>query len=135
MTPGELCRLGSFCPDFSLTGVSDVGRTDSSPSAMPLVSKRARSARRVPLLNRRYSRLPPKYSPTSIFLSACCPVEARQAYVYSEDRRVVDGSAGYASRRGAPIDLPYPVRADRGDKHAHSRRWAWSVMSTSTSEC
>lgn len=41
MTPGELCRRGSFCPDFSLTGVSKAGRTDSSPSAMPLVcSKR-----------------------------------------------------------------------------------------------
>lgn len=38
MTPGELCRPGSFCPDFSLTGVSEAGRTDSSPSAMSLVS-------------------------------------------------------------------------------------------------
>lgn len=40
MTPGELCRPGSFCPDFSLTGVSEAGRTDSSPSAMSLVSSK-----------------------------------------------------------------------------------------------
>lgn len=41
MTPGELCRVGSFSPHFALTGVSEAGRTDSSPSAMPLVcSKR-----------------------------------------------------------------------------------------------
>lgn len=40
MTPGELCGLGSFCPDFSLTGVSEAGRTDSSPNAMPLVSSK-----------------------------------------------------------------------------------------------
>lgn len=40
MPPGELCRVGSFSPDFSLTGVSEAGRTDSSPSAMPLVSSK-----------------------------------------------------------------------------------------------
>lgn len=40
MPPGELCRVGSFSPDFSPTGVSEAGRPDSSPSAMPLVSSK-----------------------------------------------------------------------------------------------
>ena len=40
-------------------------------------------------------------------------------YAYS---RVADGGAGSAARgRVAPMDLPYPVRADRGDGHAYIR--------------
>lgn len=78
MTPGELCRVGSFCPDFSLT--SEAGRTDSSPSAMPLVSSKRGS-----FGTARGIAQPPVQPATaqilsiSIFLSACCLVEARQA--------------------------------------------------------
>lgn len=80
MTPGELCRPESFCPDFSLTDVSEAGRTDSSPSAMPLVSSKRGSFGTVRSIAQ------PPVQPASaqilsisIFLSACCLVEARQA--------------------------------------------------------
>lgn len=120
-------------PDFALTGVSEAGRTDGSPSAMPLVSSigsfdTARGIAQPPVQ----------------------PASAQVLFKFHLPVGLLPGGSAASPMPTAKIDalataaLAMPADGVRQSTYhtvfrliavtgmRHSRRWAWSVM-TSTS--
>lgn len=135
MTPGEPCRVGSFSPDFALTGVSEAGRTDSSPSAMPLVSSKrgsfgtARGVAQPPVRPasaqvRFNCHLPVGLLPGG---SAASPMPTAKIDALLTPALALPAADGV---RQSTYHTVFRLIALIGMRH--SRRWAWSVM-TSTS--